>query len=276
MMVLGILGDERVSRSKSPLMHNAVMRRRSIHGVYVPFPVKSEDVGAALQGIRALGIVGANVTVPHKEAVLPFLDGLSHEASLAGAVNTLVRREDRLEGHNTDIHGFVEAISGVGLTAAGASVLLLGAGGAARAALVGLSRLGVAEIWVASRDLQRAARVAGPFGARALPLEQVQEAASSARILINATSVSSPQDGPELARLLEPLRLPRCTLVVDLNYGREENLWERLAAASGARFVDGIPMLVHQAARSFALWTEIEVSPDEYLAALEAGPAQGI
>jgi shikimate dehydrogenase len=272
LMVFGILGDERVQRSKSPLMHNAVMRLHGMHGVYVPFEVRPENVGAAVRGIRGLGICGVNVTVPHKEAVVPHLDTLSEEASAIGAVNTIVRRGEVLEGHNTDIGGFTDALEQTGLGVAGKTALVFGAGGAAKAVLVGLGSLGARPIWLTSRTLRRAEEMAAGHGAMVLPLDRVRERAPEVDLLINATSVSSPEEGPELAALAGTLPLPKCSVVLDLNYGRQENFWERLAQAKGADFMDGIAMLVHQARRSFTLWTGIPVTADEFMQALRGGP----
>lgn len=272
MKVFCILGDGRVQRSKSPIMHNGVMRRRRISGIYVPFAVRPECVGEAVRGIRALGILGSNVTVPHKETVVPYLDSLSEEASAIGAVNTIVRREEILKGHNTDVGGFMDALSEAGLEVAERTALVFGAGGAAKAVLLGLNKLECGVIWVTSRNIHRTKRAAAPNDAKSLPLEVAHEVAPSVDVLINATSVSSRAEGPELAALVENLDVPNCSLVFDLNYGRNENFWRRKAEADGVDFMDGIPMLVHQAKRSFALWTDIQPAAEEFLEALREGP----
>jgi shikimate dehydrogenase len=264
MMVLGVLGDQRALRSQSPRMHNAVMARLGISGLYGVFPVRPEDLADAIRGIRALGIAGVNVTSPHKEKVMAHLDRLSPEASAIGAVNTVVRRGDLLEGHNTDSGGFQDALAGAGFSVEGKAALLFGAGGAARAVLAALRGEGAGPLWLTSRSPRAARGLAQQFDAEAVSLESVPGLALRAEFVINATSASTDAESPELAALAASLCLSRCGLVMDINYGRGEGFWERLAMASGARFMDGLPMLAHQAARSFALWWEIRVSGEEF------------
>jgi shikimate dehydrogenase len=272
MMILGLLSDHRAYRSLSPRMHNTVMRRRGLEGIYLPFAVAPERLGEAAAGIRGLGIAGVNVTVPHKEAVAALLDGLAEEAELLGAVNTVVRRGDRLEGYNTDVAGFQEALSaapGFERNLAGRNALVVGAGGAAKAVAVGLHRLGFRTVWLANRSPNRAEQAARIVGAETIPLERAREVAASADLLVNTTSVSLPAEGAELARIVEGFHPACCRLVVDINYGRTNGIWQQLAAAYDLPFVDGIPMLVHQAALSFRLWTGEPVTADEYFQALD-------
>jgi shikimate dehydrogenase len=128
--------------------------------------------------------------------------------------------------------------------------------------------MGAGPVWVASRSRSRAAQVADRFGAQAILLAKTHEIAPCAEILINATSASTDEESPDLGRLAASLCLSGCELVVDLNYGRPKNLWDRLALANGARFMDGLSMLAHQAARSFALWWDIQASGEEFMRVL--------
>ncbi len=272
MKLLGVMGDRRVLKSLSPRMHNAVLRGLGIPACYLPFAVAPELVGAAVAGLRALGALGANVTVPHKRAVIPHLDRLSPLARRLGAVNTIVNREGTLEGHNTDVEGFARALGQAGHSARDQEVLVLGAGGAARAVVAALAGQEPRRLWVAARDRQAAARLTAELGGEPLALAQSPRAAARAHILVNATSVSSPAEGPELARLVRDLELPDCHLVLDLNYGRPQNLWADLAARRGCRFQDGLPMLAHQARLSFSLWTGQEPPLQEFLRPLEQAP----
>jgi len=265
-----LLGDERVFRSLSPLMHNTVMKEVGWDGLYVPFAVAPSRVGDAMKGIRALGIHGANVTIPFKELVVPYLDEISEVASTLGAVNTLVRRGEILRGENTDVGGFMEAVERTGVSLEGKSVLVVGAGGAARAVILGVRMLGARRVVVANRTLARGAEVASRFQADLIPLDRLPEEAPCAQILINTTAVSQPEEGVELASLIKGLRMPDCCLVFDLNYGRKENLWGQLAERQGIPFVDGLPMLAYQAARSFRLWTGTNVDGDRFLAILRS------
>jgi len=271
MKVFGIISDERALKSKSPAMHTRVLRRRGLEGVYVPFRVEPDHLGEAVRGLRALNISGANVTVPYKETVIPLLDGLSEDAAAIGAVNTIVGRDGLLLGHNTDAGGFSDSLEGAGFQAAGRSALVFGTGGAARAVAFALHRLGAASLTIVGRNGARAAELAWPFQARWLPLGSPPVRRLSADLVVNATSASSRAESPELAGLAAGLSLAGCRLVLDLNYGRSDNFWRDLAADRGAAFRDGLLMLAHQARRSFALWTGLEVEVEEFLAGLEEG-----
>jgi shikimate dehydrogenase len=258
MKVFCILSDERAFRSKSPAMHTEVLRRLGIDGVYVPFMVDQDRVGEAVAGLRALRVSGANVTVPYKEAVVSHVDVLSDAARSIGAVNTIVISNDELHGHNTDAPGFMDALAGSGFDPAGKSAILFGTGGAARAVLFALARAGARRVTVAGRDESRTTALAERFKATPAVLRSLAGRSPDAELVINATTVSDPKESPETAEILGRIDLPACEFVADLNYGRRTNIWEDLAARRGARFVDGLPMLAHQARRSFGLWTGID------------------
>jgi len=267
--LLGVMGDQRVLHSLSPRMHKAVISGLGLDICYLPFVVEPDQVGPAVAGLRALGALGANVTVPHKRAVIPHLDRLSARARRLGAVNTIVNREGSLEGHNTDVEGFSRALAQAGQPVPGRRVLVLGAGGAARAVVAALAEQEPDRLWVAARRQEAAARLTAELGGEPLALAQVAEPASQAHILVNATSVSSPDEGPELARLVQSLEPEHCRLIMDLNYGRRQNLWAELARRAGCLFQDGLPMLAHQARLSFRLWTGQEPPLKEFLRPLE-------
>lgn len=269
MKVFCILSDERAFRSKSPAMHTAVLKRNGINGVYVPFRVEPDRVADAVRGLRALNIAGANVTVPYKEAVAPHMDSLSREASAIGAVNTIVPDNGGLKGCNTDAGGLMDALAEAAFSAGGKVVLVCGTGGASRAVLFALNELGTKTIVLAGRDEKRTAAMAGIAGAEPVSMEFLGSGAHDVDLIINATSVSSPSESPELASRLDGLKLKGCELVVDLNYGRETNFWKDLAERNGSRFMDGLPMLAYQARRSFTLWTGLEVDPLQFLEALQ-------
>lgn len=266
MKVFGLISDERAFHSRSPAMHTAVLRRRSIPGVYLPFAVQPGQLGQALGGLRALGLAGANVTVPYKEAVLPHLDDLSGEARAIGAVNTIVRQGERLEGHNTDAAGFADALIEAGFEAFGRTALVLGTGGAAKAVVFALRRLGAGEIIVAGRN-QAGAQEPCLAGAAFRTLDSLPGRPTGAQVVINATSVSAPSESPQLAGLVLSLAEPDCLLLFDLNYGRQDNFWQTLALKWKCPFRDGMTMLAHQARHSFKLWTGVEVEAQEFLEA---------
>ncbi len=270
MMLLGVFGDQRVRHSLSPAMHNAVLAQQGLKGCYLPFAVEPARLPQATEGIRALGLAGVNVTVPHKQAVVPCLDALKGEAERLGAVNTIVNQEGVLVGHNTDVAGFGNALAQAGFQAAGRRALVLGAGGAARAVVLALTRAGAARVWVAGRTLPKVQALADDLQAAAAELKQGAELVAEVHLLVNATSVSSAAESASLAALAAGLTTGgACSLVVDLNYGRPDNLWQGWARRQGARFMDGLAMLAHQARLSFELWTGIKPPLAQFLAGLD-------
>lgn len=268
MKVFCIIGDERALRLKSSPMFTAVMNRIGIKGVYVPFQVAPEHIGPAVQSLRILNIAGANVTVPYKETAIPFMDVLSEGARFIGAINTIVRKGDQLKGYNTNAIGFMEALNFAGYSVAGKSALVFGTGGAAKAVIFILNWLQAAAVTVVSRDKEKSMRITARMGGEAIELSDLTAQPNPANLIVNATSVSSPEESPEFAALAETLKAPACELVMDLNYGRPQNFWQAMAAKNNIPFMDGLPALAHQARRSFSLWTGIQVPPDEFLKAL--------
>jgi shikimate dehydrogenase len=239
----------------SPAIHAAALEALGLEWVYLAWPVRPAALEAALEGLRALGCAGANVTMPHKEVTLAHLDELSSDARAIGAVNTIEFRGDHLVGHNTDVYGFIQLLeSDAGVPAAGKRALVLGAGGAARAVVSALEQLGAGGIDVAARDRDAATEVAGlAASGRGLEWAVAADAAASAGIVVNATPLGT--NGEEL--LVDvPWRAGQ--VVVDLVY---DPPWTPLVAAArsgGAGAWGGIGMLVHQAAGALRLWTGLE------------------
>lgn len=211
--VAGIIGHP-VSHSLSPLMHNAAFAALGLDWVYVPFPVEPGRLPQAVAGLRALGVAGFNVTIPHKVAILPLLDRISPEAELIGAVNTVALRDGLLTGFNTDGIGLVAALSAqLGFDAAGRSVLLLGAGGAARSAVVALAGAGAARLELANRSAHKGRDLIDSLKGRltgtalaAHPLERLADPGylSGFDLVVNTTSVGMAGDavpGLELSLL---------------------------------------------------------------------------
>jgi shikimate dehydrogenase len=229
--------------------------------LYVPLPVRDEDVGAAVKGLAALGFRGANVTIPHKGAVLPYLDRVDADATLAEAVNTIVVEDGDLLGYNTDIAGVREALLDVcGDTFRGAPGILLGAGGAARAAALALARLGV-DLTVVNRTLAAAERLAALTVAavpgttcRCLPLADLTASHVAAqRLLVNATALGMDGASKVPAALTDTVTAGQ--VVFDVVYSRTETDLIARARARGATVIGGLEMLVRQAAAAFELWT---------------------
>jgi shikimate dehydrogenase len=257
--LVGIFGDP-VAHSRSPAMHNAAFRALKLNYVYLPFAIRPAGLRDAVNAIRALGMAGVNLTIPHKERVLPYLDGLSAEARRIGAVNTVVNRGGRLIGHNTDGRGFLMAVRAAwGLSMRGRVVCLVGAGGAARAVAAALMAAGVKRLIIANRHRGRAWRLARTISGRGARVQVIalsdgalRRAAVDCDCLINATSIGLQPRDP---RLISPSVVGRFPYVCDLIYQPAMTPLLRDARAAGCRTMNGLGMLVHQGALSFQLWT---------------------
>jgi shikimate dehydrogenase len=258
-------------------MHNAVFEQLGLNWRYLPLPVRTGEVEQAVRGLAAMGFRGANVTVPHKQAVIPMLRGLSADASVLGAVNTLLidreGEESVVDGHNTDSQGFIDALEQSNYRpSAGSKVVLVGAGGAARGVLFGLLNSGVRDVLLLNRDVERAEKVvqdmsphAGPAGqlsAQRLSTETLVESVRRAELLVNATSVGM---WPQLDESIWPedLHLPSHLTVYDLVYNPLETHLLRQAKRSRAQALDGLGMLVRQGALSLDLWTGMDLDIDQ-------------
>ena len=242
----GIIGNP-VAHSLSPAMHNAAFAALDLNKVYLPFAV--HDVPQAIAGLRALGIRGASVTVPHKQAVIPHLDAIDPVAAKIGAVNTLILDGGSLKGLNTDWLGANRALAEK-LALPGKRVLVLGAGGSARAIGFGLLEAG-AEVALASRTPEKGQALARELGCDWFPLAQAQK--QSADALVNATSVGMTPG--ETATPIGQKALARFPVVMDIVYAPLETRLLREAAAAGCQVVDGLAMLLYQGVAQFELWT---------------------
>ncbi|HET8629471.1 MAG TPA: shikimate dehydrogenase [Thermomicrobiales bacterium] len=254
--VVPLLGHP-VAHSLSPAFQDAAFAAAGIPARYVLWDVAPGELAAAVARLREPGVLGANVTVPHKEAVVPLLDALTPRAARVGAVNTIVKRGAALEGDNTDLDGFLAPLRERGLPLAATRAVLLGAGGAARAVAAALLDAGAPALAVANRTPARAVALARDLGdARvcALGLDDpaLGEACAGAGLLVNATSAGWGDDAPPAA-LAALDRLPPGALVYDLTYRATPFL--RAAAARGLATLDGLPMLVEQGALAWRRWT---------------------
>jgi shikimate dehydrogenase len=238
----------------SPVILTAAFRHYGLDWAYFDWPVAPRDLSAAIDGIRVLQVMGANVTMPHKTAVLEFLDAASGDARTVGAVNTIHRSGDRLVGHNTDIDGFADFITDdTGIPMAGKETLVLGAGGAARAVVVALDRLGLANIAIAARSPERAEEVASlatHARAKAIPWTRAEAAAEESELTVNATPIGARGEDS-----LPGVRFRPGQTVVDLIYNPPATPLVGRARAAGADAWGGLGMLVHQAGGSFRIWT---------------------
>ncbi len=240
-----------VEHSRSPALHNAAFAAASLDAVFVALAVAPGRAAHAVRGMAALGLLGASVTVPHKEAVIAACDRLDPSAEAVGAVNCLCFEDGAVIGHNTDAGGFVDALGELPAgNPAGRQAVLLGGGGAARAVAAGLREAG-AEIAVVARSPERVGWIeAVPWTAATLA-----QHLPGCDLLVDCTSAGLSADGE--ARLPAPIpveALSPAAIVATLVYHRETALLAA-ARARGLATVDGAGMLVHQGARAFALWT---------------------
>ena len=257
--MIGIFGDP-VAHSRSPAMHNAAFRALDLPYVYVPFPVRPANLRDAARAIRSLDLAGVNVTVPHKEHIVRYVDELSPAAHSCKAVNTVVHRNGRLVGDNTDGLGFLRSLTERRRSVRGREVVLIGAGGAARAVLVALIQAGCARVTVVNRTpanaarLIRASRAAGSTTLAAAPLAALQDPKLLARAALVVNSLPLGLHGGDFPALAYRAA-PRTCLFYDLVYGAEPTRFLRNAAQAGRPTLDGRRMLLHQGAAAFALWT---------------------
>jgi len=255
--IAAVIGDP-ISHSLSPAMHNAAFAAAGIDGTYVAFRVRPAELGRAVAGMHALGLIGFNVTVPHKERIIRLLDSTGPSAQRTGAVNTVVRRNDRLHGENTDVIGFRRALDDAGMDLKRKRAVLIGAGGAARAALTALIDAGVAEVTVANRTRARAQRLVRDFGGTRTGIDFAGlSALADRRLLADADLVvnsSSLGLGGESFVEVAFGSTPADCLFFDLIPKQHTAFLAGAARARRAR-LDGIGMLLHQGAAAFELWT---------------------
>ena len=266
-----------VSHSVSPAFQQAALDHLAIDARYEAMDVPETDVAAAVESIRGGDVLGANVTVPHKEAVIPYLDEVSDEARLIGAVNTIQNRDRKLVGHNTDASGFLRSLhEEARFDPKGRSVLVLGAGGSARAVTVALAREGVDRIVIANRTLDRANALAGGISALggktdsiSLSEDSIRPAAAASHLIVNCTSLGMTGGPGESETPIGAGIIPPHALVCDLVYNPRVTPLLREAEHAGAQVLGGLPMLVYQGAAAFEIWTGREAPVRVMFAAAE-------
>lgn len=261
--IVGIIGDP-IEHSRSPQMHNAAFVKAGLDYVYVPFHVRPDDLAHAIAGFKALNVVGINVTLPHKQAVIPYLTSISREAELVGAVNTLTFVDDEIHGDNTDAPGVLKALEEEGdmSVPVGQEVVVLGAGGSARAVVVALALGGVASITIANRTVERAVSLAEEMQQKTnilmhgmgLADARLPDAVSRCMLLINTATASM---DPTQPLLISADWLQSNTIVYDIVYTPPVTPLMKAASERRCPTLGGIGMLVHQGAIAFEKWTGI-------------------
>lgn len=262
--VCGLIGDP-VAHSISPLIHNHLAALCHINLVYVPFRTAAESVAQAVLGAYALNVLGLNVTVPHKQAVMPALAGVDPLAAKIGAVNTLVRTSDGYKGYNTDILGLQRELSEAGIALRGREAVILGAGGAARAIAFLCADQGVKAVYVLNRTPDKAAAIAAEVN-RQLDTDVVQAMALSdygrlpgqQYIVLQTTSVGLHPHVDE-AVVEDPSFYQKAAVGVDIIYNPAKTRFMRLMEEKGRPAYNGLKMLLYQGVSAFELWNRMQV-----------------
>lgn len=249
-ILYGIIGHP-LGHSMSPALHSWALAELGLPGEYRAFPTPPEDVDAFVEAVRSLPIGGVSVTIPHKEAVIPLLDGVSERVRQAGACNTLYWHEGKLLGENTDVTGFLAPLRE--LDSCPDSALVLGAGGAARAIVAGLKELGVGAIAVTNRSQERARNLADEFGVDCVPYDG--KTALDSGLIINTTPLGMAGDMVGLCPVPDDVCLSPEQVAYDIVYNPLRTKFLAKAELHGCRTIDGLEMFVGQATEQFRLWT---------------------
>ena len=261
--LLGLIGHP-IKHTYSPFIHNVTFELKKLDYIYLPFDIPPSTLKTAVKGMIALGIKGFNVTIPHKENILQLMNNVSEEASIVGAINTVVNDLGKLSGFNTDVHGVYETLFPYKDEITGNEMCVVGAGGAARAVIYTLIRYFKPNIiFLINRTEQRAESLKNyfiekmkfdNFKTRELFPPDLVDVFQNSKLIINATSVGMFPDSDDIITNLES-SFNKDQIVLDLVYNPPQTQLLKLAASKGATILDGIKMLVYQAAKSFELWT---------------------
>ncbi|MEO2069412.1 MAG: shikimate dehydrogenase [Desulfurobacteriaceae bacterium] len=269
--VYGIIGYP-VKHSLSPLMQTAAFQHLGIDAVYVPFEVNPESLEEAVKGLKALNVKGFNVTVPHKESIVEYLDFLSEDAEFLQAVNTVKNEDGKLIGYNTDADGFLNSLIEEGVELQGKRVTILGAGGAARAVGYAVLKGGAKFINIVNRSFSKAKAVGELLSKKGnvlvfqLKENVVESLLQDTNILINTTSIGMKESDP---KLFNYELIPEGITVVDIIYNPAETPLLKAAKGKGCKTINGLGMLIHQGAIAFKIWTEKEAPVDTMKKVLE-------
>ena len=261
--LLGVIGYP-VAHSFSPLMHNAAIAHLQADYAYLPFPVHPNNLESAIAGFSAIGLRGFNITIPHKQAIIPLLDEVSEVAKAIGAVNTVWREQDRWHGTNTDAIGFLAPLKKLDRNWAERPAVILGNGGAARAVVAACAQLGCQEIWTAGRSPEKLVRFAQSWTAsseiaerlRTINWAELSEYLPKAGLVVNATPIGMHphEDASPLSEDAIAL-MARSAIAYDLIYTPRPTKFLQQASAANLTAIDGLEMLVQQGAAALEIWT---------------------
>lgn len=268
--IVGLFGYP-VEHTLSPYMHNAAFEALGLDYCYLPFTVSPKDLELAVKTLKALNMRGVNVTIPHKEGIIPYLDELDKEAGLMEAVNTILHEEGKLIGYNTDGRGFIISLKEEGnINPKGKRAMIIGAGGAARAIAFSLALEDVEKIFITDIIDKKARALSSEVTIKtskeALYIKDLKEGIDEVDILINATTLGMKKGDP---LPISPKLISQRLLVYDIVYNPPLTPFLREAKAKGAKTLGGIGMLLYQGALSFKIWTGQEPPIDVMKKAIE-------
>jgi shikimate dehydrogenase len=275
--IIGLLGHP-IKQSYSPFIHNVTVELKKLDYIYLPFDVPAANLKNALKGMIALDIKGFNITIPHKENILQFMNDVSEEASIIGSVNTVVNEDGKLTGYNTDVNGILESLTPYKDEISGKVVSVVGAGGSSRAVIYTLIRyFKPSVINIINRTEQRAEALKKYFSdkmkydgikTKELFPPDLIETFGNSKLIINATPVGMFPDQDDIITTLEN-SFVKDQIIFDLVYNPPQTKLLKLAISRGAIPINGLKMLVHQAAKSFELWTNEEMPFDQIYKSLQ-------
>ncbi len=263
--LLGIIGHP-VEHSLSPLMQNAALAKLGLNYIYLPFPLQPQNLKQALDGFAAIGVVGFNATIPHKRAIIPLLSEIDPIAQAVGAVNTVIRQDDRWIGTNTDVEGFIAPLQTLDRDWSQTNAVILGNGGAARAVVAGCTQLGCASIHVVGRNLEKLKEFRDSWKDSPIQInlqvhqwDSLPEIINKANLLINTTPIGmypKVENSPIDVELFT--HLPKDTIVYDLIYTPSPTKFLQYAQLANKTAIDGLEMLVQQGAAALKMWLQQE------------------
>ena len=256
-----IIGDP-INHSLSPLIHNTAFAHLNLNYSYIAFKVSQFDLEDSVSSLKRIDTAGFNVTLPHKENIIKYIDGLSEEAKTAGAVNTVNNEDGKFIGYNTDIHGIIAPIEERGINLDSSQILILGAGGSCRAALVALSKKnGIRKICIVNRDQNRLSKVIDlgkKLGLNCIPLDYkdttlLKETSLNSNLIINTTYIGLNNESSPLKSNF----MMKNAFVFDIIYRPMYTDLLKNAKEAGSNVIFGYEMLIHQAVKSFEIWTKM-------------------
>ncbi|KZL49280.1 shikimate dehydrogenase [Nodularia spumigena CENA596] len=267
--LLGVIGHP-VEHSLSPVMHNAALAQLGLDYIYLPFPIKPENLEVAIAGLAAINVVGFSVTIPHKQAIMPLLSEISPTAQAIGAVNTVSRQNNQWVGTNTDIEGFIAPLQTTYQQDWSQKIaVILGHGGAARAVVAGCQQLGFAQIHVVGRNMQKLTAFGNSWGSSPLAeklqvhiWDDLAKLIPQANLLVNTTPVGMyPLVNESPVSLADMQKLSSGAIAYDLIYTPNPTQFLQQAQKHGAIVIDGLEMLVQQGVAALKIWLERESLP---------------